>query len=145
MDRTSILRGKSKPPSRENDHNLSIVTTYSRQHYDMKKIMTKHWGITKNNKILGPVLPDRPQVIFRGVTPLRLQVAPNILDAPNRVSFLQKSKGYFPCHNCNVCHCNKNKNRKICHFKSNVTGRVYDINTFITCTSQNVVYLLICP
>lgn len=106
--------------------------------------MTKPWGVPKN-KIWGPVLPDCPQVLFRGVPPFKLQVAPNILDAPNRVSFFQKSKVYFPCRNCNVCLCNKNKDRKICQFTSNTTGRVYDVKTFMTCTSQNVVYLLICP
>lgn len=92
--------------------------------------MTKHWGVLRNDKILGSVLPYRPQVIFRGVPPLKLQVAPNILDAPNRVSSFQKSKGYFPCRNCNACLCNKNKEIKICHFKSNVTGRSYGIHTY---------------
>lgn len=97
MDRAFMLRGKEKSQSRENDHNFSMVTTYSHQYNDIKKIMTKHWVVLKNNKVLGPVLPDHPQVIFRVVPPLKLQVAPNILDAPNRVSFFQKSKGYFPC------------------------------------------------
>lgn len=35
------------------------------------------------------------------------------------------------------------KAKKICQFKSHTTVKVYDINTFITCTSKNVVYLLI--
>lgn len=95
--------------------------------------------------MLGPSLPERPQVIYRGVPPLRLQVAPNVLDAPNRVPFFQNSKGFFPCRKCKVCRINGDKNRKICQFKSNSTTKVNDIDTFITCTSKNVVYLLTCP
>lgn len=122
-----------------------MVTTYSHHYYDIKKIMTKHWEVLKNDRVLGLALPDHPQVIFRGVPPLKLQVTSNILDAPSRVSFFQKSKGFFPCWKFAVCYSNKNKDWKMCQFKSNVTARVYDINTFITWTSQNVVYLLICP
>lgn len=145
LDRANMIKGTDRITKNNNIHEFSLVTTYSRQHYDIKKILRKHWAVLKNDKVLGPSLPERPQVIYRGVPPLRLQVAPNVLDAPNRVPFFQNSKGFFPCHKCKVCRINGDKNRKICQFKSNSATKVYDIDTFITCTSKNVVYLLTCP
>lgn len=112
MDRAVMLKGRDKSGNNDNVHNFSMITTYSQQHYDIKKIMKKHWALLINNKILGPVLPEHPQVIFRGVPPLEMQRAPNVLDAPNRVSFFQNSKFFFSCHRCTVCHINKNKRHK---------------------------------
>lgn len=38
MDRAAMLNGRSKSYSGENDHNFSLVTTYSHQYYDIKNI-----------------------------------------------------------------------------------------------------------
>lgn len=118
---------------------------FSRQYLDIKKIMSRHWKVLKNDRVLGPAITDFPKVIFRGVPPLKLQVAPNVLEALNRVSFFQRLKGFFPCRRCSVCHLNKNQGKRISQFQSTATSRYYEIDTFITCTSLNVVYLLICP
>lgn len=50
-----MLKGKDKLQTVENIHNFSMITTYSRQHYDIRKILTKHWGVLKNDNILSPV------------------------------------------------------------------------------------------
>lgn len=89
MARAAILCSTSKSKSNDEDHNFSIVTTYSQQYYDIKKIMSKQWAVLKNDRVLGPVLPDHPKVFFRDVPPLKLDVA------PNRVSFFSKIKVFF--------------------------------------------------
>lgn len=105
----------------------------------LKKIVSKHWNVLKNDRMLGTTLPERQNVVFHDVLSLRLQVAPNILDAPNRVSFFQKRKGYFPCRKCSVCSLKTIKNRRVEQFKLRATVNLYNIDTFITCTSLNVV------
>lgn len=52
--------------------------------------------------------------------------------------------GIFPVVSVLYAYLNINKDRRIGQFKLLANSRTYDIDTFITCTSQNVVYLLIC-
>lgn len=84
-----------------------------------------------------------PGGYFSGRTPLSNFKWHHILDAPNRVSFFQKLKGNFLCWKCSACCLDKNKARRIRLFQSSATSRSYDIDTLITCTSLNVVYMLI--
>lgn len=69
LDRANMIKGTDRIAKNNNIHEFSLVTTYSRQHYDIKKILRKHRAVLKNDKVLGPSLPERPQVIYRGVPP----------------------------------------------------------------------------
>lgn len=51
-------------------------------------------------------------------------------------------KGYFPCNNCRICR--ESKTKKTNKFKSNVTGKEYEIKNFISCHTKGVIYLLTC-
>lgn len=145
MDRNSLLSGTRVVNKSTKDFRYPLVTTYSNQYQQVKRIMARHWRVLKNGKVLEPHIPEVPQVIFQGVAPLRLQVMSNILDAPNRESFFQNLKGYFPCHKCMVCSLNNLQSTHVCTFSSTATSRNFEINTFISCSSLNVVYLIICP
>lgn len=52
---------------------------------------------------------------------------------------------FFPCRKCAVCSINALRERGVCHFRYVVTSETYDIKSFITCFSKNIVYLLQCP
>lgn len=59
-----------------------MITGYSNQHFSIKEILNTHWGILKNDKIIGPIIPDHPVVIYRGAPSLRHNSAPNIENPP---------------------------------------------------------------
>lgn len=61
---------------------VPFITSYSLQHRNIRKLIDKHWHIATNDAFLKDVLPDRPQVIFRGAPSLRNQVALNVLNPP---------------------------------------------------------------
>lgn len=133
---------------RDNGNNFScpFITGYSHQHFSIKKLLSKHWHIVKNDGILGPVLPDRPQVVFRGVPSIKSFVGPSVCDPPTtKPMFFQNLVGYYRCKSCAVCSINAVKDRKVSHFHSTSTSHDFPIKYFITCSTVNVVYLLTCP
>lgn len=104
-----------------------------------------HWPVIKNDRILGPLLPNNPRVLFRGAMSLRHTLAPNVPDPPQRPTFFGDLKGFSPCRRCRVCRVNALRQRRLTEFTSVGTGVTYPINSLITCTSKCVVYLLRCP
>lgn len=113
----------------------SLITTYSNQHYDVKKIIQNHWNVLKGHRVLGSTLPDIPRVVCRGVPPLKLQLAPNVVDPA-------KHGGYFPCRKCPICKLNASKNRRTESFQSTSTQEIFSIKPFIVCSTKYVVYIV---
>lgn len=60
-----------KPKIQDDSFKFSFITGYSNQHYDIKKIMQKHWKVLRGYRVLGLNLPEVPRVVYRGVSPLR--------------------------------------------------------------------------
>lgn len=89
LDRDSLLIDQTKPNTSER-FKWPFFTTFSGQHYKIKKSFKKHWSVLKNDRVLGPILPDKPGYIFRGLPSLQASVAPNILDLPKRIPFFQQ-------------------------------------------------------
>lgn len=139
MDRDLLLSEKPKCDGGESNFSMPFITSYSHQHYLIKKFMRKHCHILKNNKILGKALPDEPQVMFRDVLSLRDMVAPNVCDPPNtKLMFFQNMTGFYKCKNCSVCSVNGISNKKLLNVALLVQLR-FQIKTFITCSTPNVV------
>lgn len=97
----------------------------------------------KNDSILGPLILNKPDVVYRGAPSLRNMVVPNIID-------LAKGNTIFPgikriLLKCEICGVNQLKARRITTFSSNQTARTYESKSFITCNTKNVIYMLICP
>lgn len=59
---------------------FSLITLFSTQYTVVERILGKHWHILQNDRVLGPLLPPKPQVIFRGVSSLKDKVVHSILD-----------------------------------------------------------------
>lgn len=114
----------------------SLLTSFSNQHRCIKAILTKHWDILRNDRILGNVLPDRARVIFKG--------APNIINPPIRQPLFYEMEGFYSCRRCSVCQHNSGIGRKTLSFRSSVTHRTYPIRQFCTCTTSYIVYLITC-
>ena len=122
-----------------------MLTSFSKQHKLIKSIVSKHWNILRNDRILATVLPERARVIFRGAPTLQSKIAPNIINPPTRPSFFFQLVGYHPCKKCTVCKYNISSRSKNLEFRSTVTGKTYPIKHFCTCSTKYVVYLITCP
>lgn len=85
---------------------VPFITTYSLQHKNIKQMLSRHWHIVNNDRILKGIFPDRPHVVFRGAPSLRNRVSPNILDPPTRANIFSQLTGYYQCRRCRVCSLN---------------------------------------
>lgn len=95
-----------------NRFSWSMITRYFNQHFSIKKILKRHWDVLSNDKILGPVIPEKPVLIYRGAPSLRHSIAHNLIDPPTRPTFFQSLKGSFPCRRCHICEFNAFRGRK---------------------------------
>lgn len=80
LDRVSLLKARPKT-AMDNKFGWSFFTTYSVQSRQIKEIFKKHWGILQNDRFLGPAIPERAGVIFRGAQSIQGQIAP-VIDPP---------------------------------------------------------------
>ena len=146
LDRGLLLLDKQVSTENQNQFVSPFITSYSNQHFLIKKLVRKHWHLIKEDAILGPALPEQPHVVFRGVPSLRDSLAPGVVDPPrNKPMFFQHIIGYHKCKKCAVCKINAIKERKTLSFVSNSTLQTFNIRSFITCSMTHVVYLLTCP
>ena len=143
-DRNSLIVEKPKRPP-DDRFKWAFTTQYSVQHKRIKSILNQHWNVLKSDSLLGPVLPDRPGVVFRGAMALRNKLAPNVSDPPTKPSFFPEMIGFHACRRCNVCLLNVFTSRRIDSFTSTVTSTIYHMRDFVTCDTRYVVYLLTCP
>lgn len=128
----------------ENKISIAIFITFSVQHCSVRKLIQKHWHILGSDQILKTILPDRPQIIFKGASSLiGLLPVCRILWKWIDV-FFRTSKVIIAVKNV-VCFLNKCKDRKIFNFVSTSTARTFKVEPFITCSSEGVVYLIQCP
>lgn len=93
-ERDDLLRDKPPQVQDREDFGLAFITTYSSQHWAIKRIIRKHWSVIKNDRILGPLLSEKPRILFRGATSFRHLLAPNIPVPPKRPTFFGDLKGF---------------------------------------------------
>lgn len=67
----------------------SFITQFSVQHKQVKDNLNCHWKILKNDPCLGPILPDKAGVIYRGAPPLTNRIALNVINPPTKPTFFQ--------------------------------------------------------
>lgn len=144
LDRQDLLR--VKPPRENQVSQVPFITTYSVQHKSIKNLINKHWHIINNDQILRTVLPNRPQMVYKGAPSLRNRVAPNVLNSPIiKASLFENLAGFYQCRRCRVCSHNGCTQRRTHMFSSTSTSREHEIELFITCFTEGVVYLNQCP
>lgn len=130
----------------DNKVSLPFITTYSMQSRTIKKLIQRHWHLLSNDQVLKDLLPDKPQVVFKGASSLGNKIAPSIQDPPREHRhFFQNLTGYYQCKKCQVCSLDSCRDRKISGFVSTSTSCSFQVKPFITCSSEGVVYLIQCP
>lgn len=81
------------------------------QHKQVKNINKKHWNLLHMDKILGPLLPSTPPIVF---TNLVLKIAPTIKKPTMLLwSGMKGFYRYFMCLNCKITKFNR-KTQVIC-------------------------------
>lgn len=129
IDRSILLKPKTRESRENNPYEWTMVTTFSSQYWWINKIMKKHWQILKSDSILGPILPEKPNVIFRRNT------APKDNPPEPAVCTFGNLKGFFPCVKCV-------EPLKPCEhlpFLQGLPPKRYEIDDFITCSTIGVI------
>lgn len=107
----------------------------------VNKTIKKHCQVLKDNKILEPKLPEKPNVIYRKTRTLKDVLPPSGLSTKNQ--YVWGPKRFFsPCKRWQVC--KNSKTMRTSKFTSHVTSKTYNIEDFITCCTIGVIYLFRC-
>lgn len=144
VDRDALIKDTTKKI--DDKERVPIIMDFNVQHKHVEKIFKKHWDILKTDRHLSTILPERPKFTYRRAPTLRDNLAKNVLDPPPKKTFsFFEGKGYYPCKKCYACRHTKEPKKKKSSFTSTVTNKDYDIEDFITCKTEGVVYLMECP
>lgn len=63
LDRSTLL--DVGPKKKKEGLTIPFITTYSTQHHQIKRIISKHWHLLANDRIVNTFLPDKPQIVFK--------------------------------------------------------------------------------
>ena len=145
MERNILVADHVSKPNPD-VNNFRMILDYSVEFKAFERIINKNWSILKNDRVLGPVLPARPQFIYKIAPSLRDRLAPSVLNPPipreNKLfTFLG---GFYACGRCVSCKHSKTNVKKRKKFLSFATSREYEIKQLITCDTVGVVYMLQC-
>lgn len=144
LDRRTLLN--HKVPNMDRAPSVPFITTYSLQHRNVARLVKKYWHVLQNDHVLGTILPAKPQMVYKGAPSLRGRVAPNILDPPPiKRGFFEYMTGFYQCRKCRICSLSGCMHRRTHKFISTSTSVEFEIKSFITCSTERVVYLLQCP
>lgn len=119
-------------------HHMAFFTAFSKQLKWVNRILA-NWKILKGDKVLGPVLPDKPQVVFRKAHTQRNIVALNVIERPLKVRMIENLNGFYPCRRYNIFL--NSRTIRTSKFTSRVTSKEYPIKDFNTCQTRVVIYL----
>ena len=86
-------------------------------------------------------MTQTPSITYRRAKSLRDKVCSSLCaDAPKQ-ALISDRVGFFPCKRCKAC----KGSVKVTQYRNNTDGRLITINKFLTCSSDYVIYALICP
>ena len=97
------------------------------------------------DKKIGPLIPQRPQFIYRKAPTYGDTIVKKILDLPEKPQSFWDKNVFFSCRKCKPCKEVKKVQRNLDRFTSPSNKQEFEIKQFITCNSTHVVYTLRCP
>lgn len=98
--RESLLKVKTRTPETEHTSEVEdvapwLITTFNRQHRQLRANINKNWSILKTDAVLAPSLPIKPTITFRGAVCMRNQLVKNSLESTSSGTWLQPKKGFL--------------------------------------------------
>lgn len=92
-------------------------------------------------------IPCKPKFIYRRAPGLRNRIARNVPDPPRKASTFLDGSGFHFCTRYKACKITRRPgtSKKVSQFQSVVTKEKFTIKPLITCSSDNITYVLECP
>ena len=117
--------------------------TYSPQGKEIDNIIKKHWHIIQSDPSFKSVYQAPPQTVYKRAPNLRSMLVRSDYNPPAPRTFLDNNipMGNFKCGSCTQC----NFTTRCETFNHPHTGKPIKIRGTITCSTTNVIYMLICP
>lgn len=137
-----MLQEKSKEgdKSQGKEDIFRMITTFSENAGDLKKILRKNWHTLLSDNVIGNDLPSNPLVTFRKARSLRNELVHSYQTADVPKSAFGPLSGFFPCGKCKACKGSKS----VLSYKIPAMVNPKRIRKFLTCTTPYTIYCLIC-
>lgn len=142
MNRDDFFLTKTKQYGEEP---LRIILPFSSKYKRIETIIKKHWGHLLEDKVIGPLLNNKPLISYTKSSNLGLLVAPTAKKPKvQSTSNWLTQKGFFRCGVCQSCR-TTNFPRKTVRVCSTQDSFQLEIKECLTCNSTDVIYVLECP
>ena len=137
----SVTRHEARQAKPRKDRNVCVFSAkYNPRAPDIRKIFKKHSSILDSDEQAKKVLTKKDILIsYKRNANLKELLAPS--NPYKKLSCNKKG-----CYNCKAKRCDACKNFLMqgSSFRAFATGRLFEINKPLTCTSENVIYLASC-
>lgn len=141
LNKNSLV-GDKKDTSTE--PRITFVTTYSGVSDSIRNLIRKEWHILGDALTNVKEFEIPPRIAYRRKKNVKDKLVRAVQDTDQHKQpkiFKSKRKGCFPCLKCNNC-THMIRGDTFTHPKTN---EKFKINTFLTCSSTHVIYVLQCP
>ena len=120
---------------------VRFITTFNKHSGALRNILRKHWNVLSCETSLNDALSSTPKITYKRPRNLKDRLCANVDLQEKPLGTIINLVGFYPCKSCKAC-----KNSvQIQKYKNNRNGQVSVINKFLSCSSDYVVYVLICP
>ncbi|MEE6515317.1 hypothetical protein FKM82_023969 [Ascaphus truei] len=141
-DRNDLIKKRKSKKSIKRDDAAQVplfITTFSKQAEQIRHILQKHWGFLKLDSELDPYTVQKPRMVFKKAKTIGISVSPSLFSSKSK-NITQLPRGFFKCGNCNLCRYAE----PVKSLRDIYTGHIYKIESFMTCNTDFVIYLLKC-
>ncbi|XP_035254901.1 uncharacterized protein LOC118217183, partial [Anguilla anguilla] len=121
---------------------VQCFTQYTPLGVEFQNILKKHWHIINSDPLLLNIFNNPPRIVFKRAPNLRDMLVKSDLPPPKQKTFLSDVKGgHYKCGKCAQC----NFTYKCNSFNHPHSGTMIKIQSIISCSTADVIYLLRCP
>ena len=139
VPRAELLRKKVKPAKKV----FPLVLDYNPILPDIQKVIKKHFYLLNSSPEVKEIFPSKSIFsAYRRTKNLKDMLAPLKFRVTSSRNQREENRGCSKCDKkCDLC---KNYLIQASKFQSSATGRQYPIQQRLSCSSQNVIYLVTC-
>ena len=125
----------------ESNKPIRFITTYNRHSGALRNILKKHWNVLGCETTLNDALSRAPTITYKRSRNLKDRLCANVDLQVKATHTIANLVGFYPCKSCKAC----KTSEPVREYINKLSGKTSTINKFLTCTSDHVVYALICP
>ena len=136
--RSTLLNPNIKPSGNKVTR---FITGFNNQSRALGQILRTHWKILGCDSCLKEHMTETPSITYRRANSLRDKLCSSLCTEVPKQSLISEGKGFFPCKRCKACR----NSVRVTQYQNISDGRLITIDKFLTCSSDYVIYGLICP